>query len=89
MNRGQRYILVLAAVFMAAALIVVGFSMLPFSTDKSYGQEGCCKTRQCPDDSCEWYVMGGDRASCEKINAEKDGDDVEDESGLVWWDLDC
>jgi hypothetical protein len=89
MNRRGRYLLVLAAGFMALALTVVGFSIMPFSDDESLGAEGCCMMRGCPDDTCTWYVVPGGYENCKALNQEKDGDSVEDESGLVWWSESC
>jgi hypothetical protein len=89
MSRRGRHFWVLAAGLMALALMVVGFSIIPFSSDQSYGQSGCCMMRDCPDDTCTWYVVPGGYENCKALNLEKDGDSVEDESGQVWWSESC
>jgi hypothetical protein len=89
MNRTGKVVFVFAAAFMAVAFIVVGFSMMPFSGDKSLGAEGCCMKRVCPDDTCTWYVYPANYEKCKELNEEADGDNVEDDSGTVWWSSSC
>jgi hypothetical protein len=89
MNRTGKVVLVFAAALVAVAFIVVGFSMLPFSGDKSLGAEGCCMSRECPDDTCTWYVHSASYEKCQELNEQADGDNVVEESGVFWWSSSC
>jgi hypothetical protein len=89
MNRTGKDASMVALVFTAIVFVVVGISLIPISGDRAFGEEGCCMQRECPEDTCQWYVMPGDYDNCKKINDQKDGDDVESESGLIWWSEDC
>ena len=52
-----------------------------------FAQSGCCKER----DSyrVQWYPNRKNFKDCEDLNRDKDGDNVFDEGGLVWWDSKC
>ena len=88
MRKTGKYARTFVLAFAAMALAVAGVSMTPLSWDQSLAAEGCCMKRQCPDDSCTWYVTPGDYKSCTKLN-ERDGDDVDGEEGLIWWSPNC
>jgi hypothetical protein len=89
MHGTGKILFILATAFVISAFVVLGISTLPFSGDESFGVSGCCKIRECPDESCSWYVISGDYEQCDKLNKERDGDNLEDEEGLVWWDPLC
>jgi len=48
---------------------------------------GCCKERGSY--SSPWGRNGAGFEGCEQQNRQKDGDNVYDERGLVWWDARC
>jgi hypothetical protein len=89
MKRTERLPLVLVMASTVMALSLMSISPLLSSGDLALAAEGCCMQRECPDDSCSWYVYPGNRESCKKLNDDRDGDDVESESGLIWWSQDC
>jgi hypothetical protein len=89
MKGTSRFALTIVVAFAVIAFVVAGGGPMLFSGDRALAAEGCCMQRQCPDDTCQWYVMPGDYESCKKINDQRDRDDVESESGLIWWSEDC
>ena len=89
MNRIAKHAFMIGMGFTVIALVVLGIFMITSSGDRTLAAEGCCMERACPDDSCTWYVIQGDYDECKRINDDRDGDDVESESGLIWWSLDC
>ncbi len=76
---------------MKRVLVILGFFLitgllLPFSGDnKLYAVSGCCKER----DKDRWYPNGLNFRDCETLNQRRDGDNVFDQSGFVWWDTQC
>ncbi len=50
---------------------------------------GCCKERESYGASWHKSDLGTDFAKCKERNQSKDGDNVFDERGLVWWDVRC
>lgn len=89
MGKTGKSILMFGAGLMVIVFMALGISMMPFSGDQTYGEGGCCMSRTCPDDSCTWYVTHGSYEDCKELNEQKDGDEVEEESGLIWWSSDC
>jgi hypothetical protein len=59
--------------------LVVGYN--------SYARSGCCKQRRSI--GGEWYVIDLNRGECEALNRRKDGDNLDEPIGFVWWDRDC
>jgi hypothetical protein len=51
-----------------------------------FAAEGCCKER--PSLASAWRPNGMSFRECENLNR-KDGDNVFDQRGLVWWDVRC
>ncbi|MEJ2429995.1 MAG: hypothetical protein P8075_13930 [Deltaproteobacteria bacterium] len=53
---------------------------------QAYALSGCCKQR----DSyrSRWYKNGMSFDECRKSN-ERDKDELFDESGFFWWDVEC
>jgi hypothetical protein len=49
---------------------------------------GCCKERE-SSWTPSWYQVRLNFRDCEDRNREIDGDDVFEQSGLVWWDVVC
>ncbi len=89
MNKTGKYARGFALVVAAMVLVLVGGSMTPFSGDQSCAAQGCCMKRQCPDDNCTWYVMEGSYQGCNKLNDQRDGDDVHSQDGLIRWSPTC
>jgi len=51
-------------------------------------QQGCCKALD--KYRLEWIILYGyDYPACEAENARRDGDDLEQQSGEIWWDPYC
>jgi hypothetical protein len=48
---------------------------------------GCCKQRTSY--TGNWLKLDVTFQRCEQLNAQKDGDNVFDQQGLVWWDVRC
>ena len=78
---------------MKRILVILGFFLivgllLPFSGDnKIYAVSGCCKERSSY--KAKWYQNGRNFGQCKALNQNKDGDNVFDRRGLVWWDSQC
>lgn len=59
---------------------------IPYS-NQIFAVDGCCKER--PSLTSEWRPNGMSFRDCENSNRNKDGDNVLDQRGLVWWDVRC
>jgi len=71
-------------------LLVFGFSLLAVAIPyyrQVFAVDGCCKER--PSLTSEWRRNGMSFPECEKLNRSRDGDNVLDQRGLVWWDVRC
>jgi hypothetical protein len=53
----------------------------------SFAQQGCCKIRQSRSGS--WYRINAGFDECRNLNQNKDGDDLYQPLGRVWWDQHC
>ncbi len=51
-------------------------------------QAGCCKVRDALS-SRNWRPNGLSLQNCTKLNEKRDGDNVFQPTGLVWWDKQC
>jgi hypothetical protein len=80
-------ILISAAAFIVMSSIVVGLSLTPLLMDQTFATQGCCKARGCS--SCSWYVVPKTYEECQKLNEDRDGDDVKSKRGIICWDLSC
>ena len=49
---------------------------------------GCCKERDALS-STNWRQNGLSLQNCMKLNEKKDGDNVYQQTGFVWWDQRC
>lgn len=72
--------LVTASVVLAAAFMMPARRVEP-------ALAGCCKERSSYNDG--WRKNGVSYEACERLNRERDGDNVNDARGLVWWDVRC
>ncbi len=78
---------------MKKIVVILGFLMivallLSFQgSNKLYAVSGCCKVR----DSYKknWSKNGMSFNACRKENQRKDGDNITNQQGLVWWDTQC
>lgn len=64
--------------------LVVVLSMVSSAKYANAGQ--CCLERS---DRGPWRLTKLNYAQCDKYNAEKDHDNVLEEEGEVWWDVEC
>jgi len=78
----EKILLVLGFLLFAAA-----FSMTLPGDNQLFAVSGCCKQRDSY--SGNWYGNGKNFEECERLNQEKDRDNVFDQRGLVWWDVGC
>jgi hypothetical protein len=51
----------------------------------AYAQQGCCKQGGVNG----WYSNGLNFSDCQDLNSTRDGDDVFEKSGSIWWDVNC
>jgi hypothetical protein len=51
-------------------------------------QAGCCKVRDALS-SRNWQKNGLNFQNCKQLNDKRDGDNVVQPTGLVWWDGQC
>ena len=80
---------------MKRILYVFGFFLLPAALLLTLtgdvllaARSGCCKERVAY--GAPWVQMANvDYQACESINLQKDGDNVLDRRGLIWWDSEC
>ncbi len=63
------------------------FWATPPCDNEVFAQSGCCKERDSLDSP--WKRQRGVGLSECKRSNESDGDNVFDQSGLVWWDVRC
>jgi len=49
---------------------------------------GCCKVRDALSSS-NWRKNGLNHENCKQFNDKRDGDNVLQEAGFVWWDGQC
>jgi hypothetical protein len=71
-------------------LLIFGFSLLAVAIPyyhQIFAVDGCCKERSSL--TSEWRRNGMSFPECEKSNRSKDGDNVFDQRGFVWWDVRC
>lgn len=78
---------------MKKIILIVGLSLLATiflltvtSGDRPLAVSGCCKERSSY--NVKWFKNKMPFAKCKKQNR-KDGDDVFEKSGLIWWDMKC
>ena len=75
-----------AFVFAVLAGIAASSMMLPCGNN-ALAQAGCCMERSSV--SAAWRMLRGrSLQECRRLN-EKDRDNVFDQSGLIWWNVDC
>jgi len=67
--------------------LVADTALLPCAS-QAFAISGCCMVRETLSDPWSESVTDRTMEQCEQRN-EKDRDNVLDESGLVWWNLNC
>ena len=78
---------------MKGILAILGFLLivallLQFSgNNKIYAVSGCCKERT--SSKSKWENIGENFKTCKSLNQRRDGDNVYDQRGFVWWDVRC
>lgn len=79
----MKKIIVVFSLFLLMAFLF--FMLAP--NNELFAVSGCCKQR----DSyrARWYPNGMDFKRCETENQKQDGDNIFDEQGLLWWDVNC
>lgn len=79
----RKFCLAVGALVIAALM----YAALPCS-DLLFAQGGgCCKERQ--NLGARWKRNGMSFRDCSRLNQAKDGDDVQQAGGFVWWDRAC
>ena len=73
----------LCVCFIVTTLAVAGSAV----HEQARAVSGCCLQRATTNDL--WYNNGRSFEDCAKLNAQLDNDNVVDEAGLVWWNLNC
>ena len=76
-------------VLILGVVLVASLFSAPLLCDKqALAISGCCKERASL--NSDWRKQPGISINqCKRINKDKDGDNVFDASGLVWWDVNC
>jgi hypothetical protein len=75
-------------IILLLTIISVLFLISYLSFDNpSFAQQGCCKVRQSTSGS--WYRINAGFDECRNLNQQKDGDDLYQPLGRVWWDQRC
>jgi hypothetical protein len=80
---------IMKKMFFFLAIILFFIANLIFLADDyiSFAQSGCCKQRRST--SGQWYNTGLSFNQCDNLNRQKDGDNIYDPVGRVWWDRNC
>jgi len=71
--------------------LVIGPTVAPPSRIQALAQQpaaGCCKVRDALS-SRNWQKNGLNLPNCTQLNDKRDGDNVRQPTGLVWWDARC
>jgi hypothetical protein len=70
--------------------LIIGPTVVPPCGIQALAQEpaGCCKERDALS-SRNWRNNGLNLQNCTRLNDKKDGDNVYQPTGLVWWDGRC
>lgn len=56
--------------------------------DQSFAGGGCCMERNSKSSS-NWYENGLSFKKCRSLNQERDGDDLYQRRGFIYWDENC
>jgi len=73
--------------FVVGLVFFVAVSSLMLPCNQLFALSGCCKERASVRSG--WGKNGESFRTCKSLNRTKDGDDVFDRQGLVWWDVRC
>lgn len=74
-------------IFMIFGFLMIAALLLSFQgSNKLYAVSGCCKERNSYKEN--WSKNGMSFNACKSLN-QKDGDNVTEQRGLVWWDTQC
>ncbi len=68
-------------------LFAAAFSVTLPCDNQLFAVSGCCMERS--SSSGSWSGSGKNFAGCSKYNQVKDGDDLFEPRGFVWWDVQC
>ena len=72
-------------------VLIIGPGAVPLCSIQALAQQqsrGCCKERDTLS-STTWRRNGLNLQNCTRLNDKKDGDDVSQSRGFVWWDQQC
>ena len=68
-------------------LIVASLLAILPNQQKLFAESGCCRIRESI--RYPWGRVGISFENCRILNAVKDGDNIYEPYGLVWWDISC
>ena len=75
-------------IFMIFGFLLIAALLLSFQgSNKLYAVSGCCKVRNSFKEN--WRPNGMSFSACKKENQKKDGDNITEQRGRVWWDTQC
>lgn len=73
---------------LAILLLLSVFPGLFSSNNRPAAQGGCCMQRRTLS-SPNWYNNGLDYRRCRDLNRKRDGDDLYQKTGLIYWEFNC
>jgi hypothetical protein len=68
-------------------LIIIAILMVLPIGSQLMAVDGCCKQRNSYSEN--WRRSRLNYPQCRQLNQQRDGDNIFDQSGLVWWDVRC
>ncbi|MFQ5853641.1 MAG: hypothetical protein ACE5JU_24035 [Candidatus Binatia bacterium] len=68
-------------------LLAAAFSLTLPCTNQLFALSGCCMQRSSY--GAQWSPNGLSFMACRQLNQSSDGDNVFDQRGLVWWNVNC
>ena len=76
------------ALALAMFLLVAALAVLPCRVPAFAQGQGCCKERDSLS-SRAWRPNGLSLENCRRLNDKRDGDNVSQPTGFIWWDGRC
>ena len=73
--------------FVVGLVFFVALSSLMLPCNQLFAVSGCCKERSSLREGWDQSKLSLRR--CKALNRQRDGDDVFERRGLVWWDVRC
>lgn len=73
---------------LALTSIVFAFPTVISFNDESFARSGCCMERNSTRNN-NWYENGLSFGKCRDLNRRKDGDNLYERRGLIYWDQNC